>query len=113
MARVVGVAYKLAGLAANFSKATVVLLRVGCTYCAERFVKFALTEVFPAFVTKMEGTRHRSCSLLYNKEKASGAEGRTFLPLTMTPSMSNMMPKLGLETFCDAEACGAINVMKR
>merc|ERR1719219_2528412 len=57
---------------------------------------FSCRNVFPAFVTKMEGTRHRCSSLLYNKEKASGAEGRTFLPLTMTPSISNMIPKFGL-----------------
>ena len=58
---------------------------------------FSCLNVFPAFVTKMEGTRHRSSFLLYSREKASGAEGRIFLPLTITPSMSNMMPKFGLE----------------
>lgn len=49
---------------------------------------------FPALVTNTVGTRNfpsESTSLL----KHSNAEGNTFLPRTITPSISNNNPKAG------------------
>ena len=62
---------------------------------SESLSAFSCRRVLPALVTKMVGTLHLLSARSHSREKASGAVGRTVLPRTITPSMSNMIPKLG------------------
>ena len=62
----------------------------------ESWSAFCCRSVFPAFVTNMEGILHRAHLESYSSWKASGALGSTVRPLTITPSMSNIRPNVGL-----------------
>ena len=53
--------------------------------------------VLPALVTKIVGTLKVLMELSTRNWKAFGVVGRTDLPRTMTPSMSNIRPKVGEE----------------
>lgn len=66
---------------------------------------FSCLKAFPALVTNTVGIRNlpsESTSLLND----SNAEGNTFFPRTITPSISNNSPKAGFPSW--KEACGCL-----
>jgi hypothetical protein len=63
---------------------------------SESLSAFSCRKEFPAFVRNTEGTLNLPVAGLTSFVKASGANGRTLLPLTMTPSISKRIPKFGV-----------------